>query len=172
MRKTAVALGLAMTGTVMLVPNGPAVAAQPESFGPFIDSYSFTVDCGDFTAQAEGTAKFSERVFFDSDGDVTRWVQAIRAPRDVWTNMTTGDSIVVRASFQQTYTPDVESDTVSVTIRGFRYLVNEPGSGVTVQEVGRIVYDDLDETTVVAMAGRHDLADPALIGPTFCAALR
>jgi hypothetical protein len=31
---------------------------------------------------------------------------------------------------------------------------------------------DLDEATVVAMAGTHDLANPALTEPTFCGALR
>ena len=154
------------------MPYGSASAVQPASYGPFEDTYSFTVDCGDFLAEVDGTATFRVTVFFDSDGDVTRWTQAIRAPRDVWTNTTTGESIVVRGIFQQTYTPDVEADQVTVAIRGFRYLVNEPGSGVPVQEVGRIVYEDLDETTVLAMAGQHDLADPSMIEPTFCGALR
>lgn len=164
--------GALMAAASVLAPLNPASAVAPESFGPFTDTYSFTVNCGDFVAQVDGTATFRETVFFDRHGDVTRWVQYIRAPRDSWTNTTTGETIIVRGEFQQTYTPDVQADTVTVAIRGFRYMVNQPGSGVTVQEVGRIVYDDLDETTVVAMAGKHDLADPALIEPTFCAALR
>jgi len=156
----------------VLVPLGPASAAQPQVSGPFTDSYSFPVDCGDFVAQVQGTATFRESVYFDSNGDVVRWVQFIRAPRDVWTNTETGASITVRGEFQQTYTPDLATGQVTVAIRGFRYLVNEPGSGVSVQEVGRIVYDGLDETDVVTMAGQHDLADPSLIEPTFCDALR
>jgi hypothetical protein len=171
MKRFVVSLVLGLAASV-LVPSGSASAVQPESFGPFSDTYSFTVDCGDFLARVDGTATFRETVFFDSEGDVTRWTQYIRAPRDVWTNTTTGGTIVVRGIFQQTYIPDVETDQVTVAIRGFRYLVNEPGSGVTVQEVGRIVYDDLDETTVVTLAGQHDLADPTTIEPTFCAALR
>jgi outer membrane lipoprotein-sorting protein len=171
MMKSAVAASLGLAASVLL-PSGSASAAQPESNGPFTDTYSFEVDCGDFLAQVDGTATFQETVFFDSDGDVTRWMQSIRAPRDVWTNTTTEKTIVVRGNFQQTYTPDAETEQVRVAIRGFRYLVNEPGSGVTVQEVGLIVYDDLDETTVLSMAGQHDLADPSTIEPTFCAALR
>lgn len=155
-----------------LSPLSPAAAAPPASFGPFTDNYSFTVDCGDFIAAVEGTATFRESVYFDADGDVTRWMQFVRAPRDYWTNTTTGKTIVVRGNFQQTYTPNVETGQIRVAIRGFRYLVNEPGSGVTIREVGKIVYDDLDETTVVTMAGKHDLADPSLIEPTFCTALR
>jgi hypothetical protein len=154
-----------------MTPLGPAAAAQPESFGPFTDTYSFTVDCGDFIALVEGTATFRERVYYDTDGEVDRWVQFIRAPRDTWTNTTTGKQITVRGNFQQTYTPDPDGETVTVAIRGFRYLVNEPGSGVIVTEVGKIVYDDLDETTSIFQAGQHDLADPSLIEPTFCEAL-
>ena len=161
-----------VSGASLVLPLTPAAAEPPESAGPFTDTYSFSVDCGDFVAHVEGTATFRQRVFFDSDGDVARWVQFIRAPRDVWTNTTSGKTVVVRGEFQQTYTPDVEAGRVTVVIRGFRYLVNEPGSGVTVQEVGRIAYDGLDETTVLAMAGQHDLADPSLIEPTFCASLR
>lgn len=171
MKKVAVGSALVAAAGALL-PVSPASALAPESFGPFTDTYSFTVDCGDFVARVDGTSTFKETVYFDSSGDVTRWVQYIRAPSDVWTHTATGESIIVRGEFQQTYTPDVQADTVTVAIRGFRYLVNQPGSGVTVQEVGRIVYDGLDETTVVAMAGWHDLADPALIEPTFCAALR
>jgi hypothetical protein len=154
-----------------LTPLGSAAAAQPESFGPFTDPYSFTVDCGDFTALVEGTVTFRERVYHDADGELDRWVQFIRAPRDTWTNTTTGEQITVRGIFQQTYTPTPDGETVTVAIRGFRYLVNEPGSGVTVTEVGKIIYDDLDETTPIFQAGQHDLANPALIEPTFCEAL-
>jgi hypothetical protein len=39
-------------------------------------------------------------------------------------------------------------------------------------EEGFHVHHDLDETTVVAMAGTHDLANPALTESTFCGALR
>jgi hypothetical protein len=39
----------------------PRRRGAPESFGPFTDPYSFTVDCGDFTALVEGTVTFRER---------------------------------------------------------------------------------------------------------------
>jgi hypothetical protein len=161
----------AATVASALIPLGPATAAQPESFGPFTDTYSFTVDCGDFTALVEGTYTFREKVYYDADGELDRWVQFIRAPRDHWTDTTTGKQITVRGIFQQTYTPTPDGQAVTVSIRGFRYLVNEPGNGVTITEVGKIVYDDLDETTAIFQAGQHDLADPALIEPTFCDAL-
>lgn len=54
---------------------------------------------------------------------------------------------------------------------GFRYLVNEPGEGVAIRDVGRIVYDNLDESSWRDLAGQHDLADAMLIGPTFCGAI-
>ena len=50
-------------------------------------------------------------------------------------------------------------------------MVDEPGEGVTIRDVGRIVYDDLTEQSWSSVAGQHDLADGALIEPTFCAAI-
>ena len=90
--------------------------------------------------------------------------QFVRAPSDEWVNTTTGKTIIVRGEFQQTYTRVPGTDEFTVTIVGHRYMVNEPGLGVTVQEVGRIIYADPSEETILAMAGQgHDLADQDLI---------
>jgi hypothetical protein len=150
---------------------GTATASQPARFGPFVDTYEFTVDCGTFEATVSGTSSTRVVAFFDASGNVTRVEQFIRAPADVWLNPTTGKSIVVRGEFQQTYRSVPGTDQITVTVVGFRYIVNQPGSGVTVQEVGRIVYGEPTEETVLALAGQHDLADQAQIDPVFCAAL-
>jgi hypothetical protein len=84
---------------------------------------------------------------------------------------TTGKIIEVRAEFQQTYTWVPERGEYTVTVVGHRYLVNEPGSGVTAQEVGRIVYADPSEEAVLTMAGQHDLAQAARIDPVLCGRL-
>jgi hypothetical protein len=153
------------------LPAGAAAATAPERLGPFTETEQFTVDCGTFAAAVSGTSSTRFTVFFDASGDVTRAQQFVRAPGDLWENTTTGKSVVVRGEFVQTYTRVPGTDEFTVTIVGFRYLVNEPGSGVIVQEVGRIVYAEPSEETILAMAGQHDLADEARITPVFCGAL-
>jgi hypothetical protein len=162
-----------MTATVALtIPAGAASANPPDHLGPFIDTYSFTVDCGDFEATVDGTSSTRFIVHFDDDGNVTHAQQFVRAPYDVWVNTTTGASVVVRGEFQQTYTPIPDTDEITVAIRGFRYLVNEPGRGVIVQEVGRIVYGEPTEETILAIAGQHDTPHGSQVEPVLCAALR
>jgi hypothetical protein len=159
-------------GTAAVLLAAPAAAAPPDRFVEARDvSGTSTVDCGSFTASVSGT--FSQRftVFFDAEGEVTRFTEFVSAPRDVWTNTSTGESIVVRGHFVQVATRIPGTDTFDRTVTGFRYLVNEPGEGVTIRDVGRIVYDDLTEQTWSNESGQHDLAGGALVEPTFCAAI-
>lgn len=146
---------------------GPATAAPPEHFGPYVGSGSFTGDCGAFLICGSGTGSVRYLVFKDADGNVTGFKQFVSAPADTWINLTTGKSIVIRAHFVQTW--DAESG--NLTIVGFRYFVNETGAGATVQEVGRIVYSDQSEQEIMSMAGKHDISNFELIGPVLCGAL-
>lgn len=154
-----------------LVPGGAAHADAPVIF---VDSGSVdeVVDCGgqfEATVQGSGTARFI--AFFDDDGELLRFTKHVSAPADIWTNTATGKSITVRGNFVQSHVPIEGTDYFAVTIRGFRYMVNEPGSGVVVQEVGRITYADAFEEVALTQAGKHDLADPGRIGIEFCTAL-
>jgi hypothetical protein len=94
-----------------------------------------------------------------------------RYPHDVLTNTVTGRSVVVRGEFNEFVERIPGTDQFMKTIVGFRYLVNEPGVGVTIRDVGRIRYADLEQTLVLWQAGEHDLALDEAFGPTFCAAL-
>ena len=78
-------------------------------------------------------------------------------PRMNWVNTTTGhtDHCARRIPADLTRVPG--TDEFTLTIVGHRYMVNQPGLGVTVQEVGRIIYADPSEETILAMAGQHDL---------------
>jgi len=89
----------------------------------------------------------------------------------VWTNVETGESIVVRAHFVQEHHRIAGTDEFDRTVTGFRYMVNEPGEGVIIKDAGRIVYEDLNESTWRDLAGRHDFAGGSLVDPTLCAAL-
>ena len=155
-----------------MVAAATASAAAPAQFGPFTDSYSsIGMSCDGFDILIQGTETKRFTVFFDGSGNVTRVVRHDSAPHDTLTNTVTGKSIVVRAEFDEIITPIPGTDEATKTIVGFRYMVNEPGFGVTVRDVGRITYGDLEQTIVLWQAGEHDLALASSIEPTFCAAL-
>jgi hypothetical protein len=46
--------------------------------------------------------------------------------------------------------------------------VNEPGSGVTIRDVGRIQYGDLDQLVLLWQAGKHDVEYDANLQSLFC----
>jgi hypothetical protein len=152
---------------MLFASAAPASAAPPERFGPFEGSGSFTADCGSFLASISGYGSTRFTRFTDAKGDVTRIQQFVYAPADTWNNLTTDKTIVVRAHFVQTW----DAGTGNLTIVGFRYLVNEQSKGVTVQEVGRIVYTNQTEQEVISMAGQHQIYSFDLIGPVLCGAL-
>jgi hypothetical protein len=169
---------LARTAALLVLSASSVLAAGTASASPpdrFVEAskedFEFTVDCGTFDAHVAGTVTDRITVFFDSEGEVTRFTQVVSAPRDVWTNVETGESIVVRGHFVQHHDRVPGTNAFDRTVTGFRYMVNEPGRGVTIKDAGRIVYDDLEESTWRDLAGRHDFADGTLIEPTMCAAL-
>jgi hypothetical protein len=92
------------------------------------------------------------------------------APHDTLTNAVTGESIVVRGEFSEFIERIAGTDEFTKTVVGHRYMVTEPGLGVTIRDVGRIVYGDLEQTIVLWQAGKHDLAlDAAIEGPVSAA---
>jgi hypothetical protein len=161
----------AMIGAT-LTAGTAAAAAGPEHFGPFEVEYSFVgFNCDGFDVLIEGASTDAFTVWSDATGEVEKILYRARPQHDTLTNLTTGKSIIVRGEFQETIVRDPSTGDFIKTITGFRYLVNEPGTGVTVRDVGRITYGDLAQTIVLWEAGYHDLALDAQIEPAFCAAL-
>jgi hypothetical protein len=97
---------------------------------------------------------------------VTEVLYRARYRHDTLTNTVTGRSIVVRGEFQELVERIPGTDEFTKTIDGFRYMVNEPGVGVTIRDVGRITYGDLEQTIVLWQAGEHDLTLDAAFQPT------
>jgi hypothetical protein len=155
-----------------LLAASVARAGGPLHAGPFTNSYSFIgFNCDGFDILIEGQGTDSFTVFLDDAGEVTKVIYRARYPRDTLTNTATGKSIVNRGQFQEFIERIPGTDEFTKTITGFRYMVNEPGAGVTIRDVGRITYGDLEQTIVLWQAGKHDLALDAAFEPTFCAAL-
>jgi hypothetical protein len=156
----------------MFLSVGTAAASPPDRFVEASNEVgTFTVDCGTFEASVTGTVSDRFIVFFDADGNVTRFTEFVSAPHDDWTNTTTGKSITVRGHFVQVANRIPGTDEFTRTVTGFRYLVNKPGEGAVIRDVGRIVYDNLDESSWRDLAGQHDFADGLIIEPTLCAAI-
>jgi hypothetical protein len=165
-------VALLAVGVTAVLAASTAKADAPLHFGPFTMSYSVIgMHCDGFDVLIEGAGTDSFTVFLDDAGETTKVIYRARYPHDVLTNTVTGKSIVVRAEFQEIVERIPGTDEFTTTIVGFRYLVNEPGVGVTIREVGRIVFGDLEQTIVLWQAGKHDIALDAAIEPTFCAAL-
>ena len=152
-----------------LLAASTADAAGPLQLGPFTDTYDFIgMNCDGFDIRIQGSETQRFTVFFDTAGGVTRVVKHDSAPHDTLTNTVTGKSIVVRAEFDETMTPIPGADEATKTVVGYRYLVDEPGAGAIVRDVGRIVYGDFEQTIVLREAGEHDLALDSSFAPTFC----
>src|SRR4051812_11399575 len=149
-----------------------AGAAAPQTAGPFLNEYSFIgMNCDGYDILIEGAGTDTFTFYTDADGRIIRVLYRARYPHDTLTNTVTGKSIVVRGEFQETLTPIAGTDEFTKTITGHRYLVTEPGQGVTVRDVGRITYGDLEQTIELSESGKHDLVFDEQIEPTFCAAL-
>jgi hypothetical protein len=171
---------LARTGSIIgaglialaLAAAPTAASGSPAHFGPFENSYTFIgFNCPGFDVLIEGSGSDSFTVWTDDVGQLARVLYRGRYPRDTLTNTVSGRSIVVRGEFQETIERIGDTDEYTKTITGFRYLVNEPATGVTVRDVGRIVYGDLEQTVLLWEAGKHELVFEADIDTVFCAAL-
>jgi hypothetical protein len=155
-----------------IAPATAQASGGPEQFGPFVDAGSFIgFECDGFDIRIDTVATTSFTVWFDATGDVDRLLQRTRAPHDTLTNTVTGESIVVRGEFNEHVDHIVGTDMWEKTVTGFRYLVNVPGVGLTIRDVGRITYGDLEQTIVLAASGHHDLAYDADFQDIFCGAL-
>jgi uncharacterized protein YlzI (FlbEa/FlbD family) len=174
LRRSVRHLGMAVAAVMLsgglLVPT--ALAAGPDHFGPFTWADTFYGSCGtDFDVRLDTHGWSAVTGWADEEGNVNKAIERVRAPSDVFTNLSTGRQIVVRGEFQSIYERVAGTDEFTVTISGFRYLINDPGVGVRYQDVGRIVYGDLLETIVLSQAGIHRAAYDEDIGPVFCALL-
>jgi hypothetical protein len=160
-RRIPFVLLLTMLCSLLVVPS--AFAAAPRHFGPFtwheiIHIPDFCAEAGmpmDVQLETQGWQAFT--VWADDDGVVQKVIDRERAPYDVFTNLETGRQMPVRGEFQEIIERVPGTDQYTKTITGFRYLINEPGVGVEVQEVGRIIYADLEQTLATWQAGKHEL---------------
>ena len=138
-----------------MLAAAPVNAIAPERFGPNTFEGTFIgFNCDGFDIEIAGGGTERVTVFFDASEDLNRIVYYGRFPHDVLTNTVSGRSIVVRGEFQEFIEPTPGSDEFTKTIVGFRYMINEPGLGATIRDVGRISYAELEQLHATFRAGR------------------
>jgi len=131
---------------------------------PFSDPLTGNYDCGAFTVTISGQDKGHVKTWFDRAGNPIMQVGHIKA-NEVDTNDSTGKAILIRTAIA------VHVDFLAGTtaLSGARNLSTEPGSGVVIQHVGRVVIG-LDGEPI-SLSGKFPEFEAAYIGQDFCAAL-
>ncbi len=141
--------GLALAAAAVAVAVAPASANTTERFNfadTIVDRYSCSVTLTT-NVQGDGTAHFA------SDGT---WLSAlIRVQyQGVVANPATGETIELTGRQIVTDAPG------SVTSRGQGMFIRVPGKGVVLQDVGRLVFDPADGSTLAASAHVIRFDDP------------
>ena len=140
-----------------------AQARTSESF-EFSDPLTGNYDCGAFTVTISGQDKGHVKTWFDPDGNPIMQVGHIQA-NEVDTNDLTGKAILIRTDIA------VHVDFLAGTtaLSGARNLSTEPGSGVVVQHVGRVITNADGEQ--IFLAGKFPEFEATYMDDDFCAAL-
>lgn len=145
---------VALIVSAALVATVTASAARPtkEDLGVF--HYELSVDCSpygfDFTIDVVGQSAVWIETFFDASGDPVR-VVVHDSSSETDTNSVTGETVPMRGQSVTTY--DLVAGTRTVT--GKTFLMNVPGSGAAILDVGRVVFDA--PFHVVFEAGPHEV---------------
>jgi hypothetical protein len=146
----------------------PAIATRPDRFSfPEEGSEPHFVQCDGFEIGLATTGNIDVTVFFDSAGQVAKFV-VHTAVRDTLTNSVTGKTVVNRGVFTELFTRIDGSDQFTHALVGYRFMGTSPGEGL-LQDVGRIVYSPGEEQ-ILFLAGQHHVPDPGGEA-VFCAAL-
>jgi hypothetical protein len=164
MRMKIVMAGVAaLTWASLLV--GPSAAS---ALAPLPVSFSFsntgTVKCGTFNDQFTDFFEANAATYFDSAGNPVRFVIHWEHHSDD-TNSVTGLTLHEHGHFTETF--DLLSGTDTIT--GNEEIATRPGTGVVVQDVGKVVYDA--DGNLVFFAGGRKHSEVLLGEQVLCDAL-
>jgi hypothetical protein len=142
-----------------------AAAAQP-AIEPFSETGSGPIDCGTVVLQSFSVIRGTITTYFDSTGAPIRLRFQETVDQTV-TNPMTGASI----SFTQSWVEQDDLLTGTRTISGRIMTGANTGTGVILQDAGRVVYDA--RGNVLSLNGNHEFlqAPQNAIIATSCAAL-
>ena len=149
------ALAIALTAASAAFATGPSTELISEPYGPFTQS------CGSFEVEYSGTNENRITTYYDQAGNPVRIV-AHKQLRETDRNTSSGKTIEVRGNV----TIVIDLVAGKETYNGYLFLANDPGSGVVIQDTGKIVFDS---DGAVVVHGPHEVFESQ--GAIFCDAL-
>jgi hypothetical protein len=156
-------LVLITTAVTWVMAAATALASPPSRFA-FSFSNPGTVDCGAFQDIYTDSFEAVGTVYSDAAGAPTRITIHWEHHSDD-TNSVTGLTLHEHGHFTETIDFAAHTDTVT----GNQEVMNRPGTGVVVQDVGRIVYDE--DGNIVFFAGGRKHSEVLLGDDVLCDAL-
>jgi hypothetical protein len=130
-------------------PGGalPGLGPLPESFSL---SFSGSAKCDGFKDQFTDFFDGRAATYFDSAGNPIRYVIHAEHHSDD-TNSVTGLTLHEHGTFTET----VDLLTGTDTITGTQEIMNRPGTGIVVQDVGKVVFDSHGDLVFFAGGRKH-----------------
>ena len=158
---------LIAAGTVLLalvLASAAGAGQRMRDVETFSDPFSGSFDCGTFTATFSGHDKGRITTWFDSEDNPIMQIGRIQSVEtDV--NPLTQKSIEVTTNL----TVHVDFAAGTTTLTGVRNLSTQPGEGVVVQHVGRVITNSDGEQ--IFLSGKFPEFLEGYMDDDFCAAL-
>jgi hypothetical protein len=162
-RSMAMAAAVALTSAAGLLGPAAASATAPERTA-FSFSNPGVTDCGTFEDQFTDFFDAKAVTYFDSAGNPIRFVIHWEHHSND-TNSATGLTLHEHGHFTERI--DLVSGTDTIT--GNEEIMNRPGTGVVVQDVGKVVYDA--DGNLIFFAGGRKHSEVLLGDQVLCEAL-
>ena len=162
MHRFSIAIAAAL---IALIAAAAAGAGQrPQDVFTFSDPFDGDFDCGTFVATFSGHDDGRVTTWFNADGDPIKQIGQIKS-------FETDVNPITKKSIEVTTNLMVHVDFVAgtTTLTGVRNLATEPGAGVVVQHVGRVVTNADDEQ--IFLSGKFPEFEEGYMDDDFCAAL-
>jgi hypothetical protein len=156
--------------------TGQGSTCQGE-FRPVYENEPIGLQCDGQDVYISGGGREFMTRWHDAEGRATKTVVHLDYPGDQFSLSPTGDgpSVTIRGHFNRHYDYLVPGDRTSrvMTEVGAIYLVNEPGQGLVLQDVGPVTFAPGEEfETITSQHGVHQVYDdPWVVGTVICDAL-
>jgi hypothetical protein len=151
LRKSVAVAGVVAVGSVVGLFGASTASALPPQMSTFSFSEGGVIDCGTFVDPYTDFLTGTRTLFFDSEGNLVRVVFQVEHHSND-SNSVTG--LVLHEHGHYTLTVDLLAGTV--TQAGNDAIITRPGTGVVVQNVGRLVFDFDNNLLFFAGARQHN----------------
>jgi hypothetical protein len=155
---------------------GRGITCQGQ-FRPVYENEPIGLQCEGQEVYISGSGREFMTRWHDAQGRATKTAVHLDYPADVFSLSPTGEgpSVTIRGHFNRHYDYLVPGDRTSrvMTEVGAIYLVNEPGKGTVLQDVGSVTFAPGEEfETITSQHGVHQVYDdPWVVGRVVCDAL-